>query len=62
MNINVLLIQLKALAYEKRLQVESCIINNQVSAMIGNSPISRVFALPVYIWRKFLVLFCIASF
>lgn len=31
---------------------DSCIINNEASTRISNSPVSRVFAFPVYIWRK----------
>lgn len=30
----------------------TCIIDNKVTTTLDNSPVSRVFALPVYIWRK----------
>jgi len=30
----------------------TCTIDNKVTTTLDNSPVSRVFALPVYIWRK----------
>lgn len=35
----------------------TCTIDNKVTTTFDNSPVSRVFALPVYIWRKSLYSF-----
>lgn len=35
-----------------KLQMLTCIIDNNVTTTLDNSPVSRIFALPVYIWRK----------